>query len=70
MGSEATKLLEAALKRPPEVHAAMGGSLLDSVDTSVDANSETEWEQKIDRSLKVLDSSHADLVSDWCWWYL
>ena len=53
MGSEATKLLEAALKLPPEVRAAMAGSLLDSLD----------WEQEIARRLKEPNSSHPHLVS-------
>ena len=63
MGSEATKLLEAALKLPPEVGAAMAGSLLDSLDTTVDADAETDWEQEIARRLKELNSSHPHLVS-------
>ena len=63
MGSEATKLLEAALKLPPEVREAMGGSFLDSLDTTVDADVETDWEQEIAGRLKDLDSSHPPLVS-------
>lgn len=63
MGSDATKLLEAALKLPPEVRAAMAGSLLDSLDTVVDPDAETDWEQEIARRLKDLDSSHSHLVS-------
>jgi hypothetical protein len=42
MGSDATKLLEAALKLPPEARAAMAGSLLESLDTTVDADAEVE----------------------------
>jgi putative addiction module component (TIGR02574 family) len=63
MGSDATKLLEAALKLPPEVRAAIAGSLLDSLDTTVDADAEAEWEREIARRLKDLDSSHPHLVS-------
>ena len=63
MGSKATKLLEAALKLPPEVRAAMAGSLLDSLDTAVDADAETDWEQEIARRLKEPNSSHPHLVS-------
>jgi putative addiction module component (TIGR02574 family) len=63
MGSEATKLLEAALKLPPEVRAAMAGSLLESLDTTVDADAEAEWNKEIARRLKDLDSSHLSLVS-------
>lgn len=55
MGSKATRLLEAALKLPPEVRAAMAGSL-------VDADAEMEWEQEIARRLEDLDSSHPHLV--------
>lgn len=56
-------MLEAALKLPPEVRAAMAGSLLDSLDTTVDADAETDWEQEIARRLKDLDSSYPHLVS-------
>lgn len=57
MGSDATKLLEAALKLPPEARAAMAGSLLDSLDRSVDADAEGQWEQEIARRLRDLDTS-------------
>lgn len=63
MASEATKLLEAALKLPAEVRATRMGSLLDSLDTTVDAGAEAEWEQEIARRLKDLDSSHPRLIS-------
>jgi hypothetical protein len=63
MSSEATKLLEAALKLSPEVRAAMASSLLDSLDTTVDPDAEAQWEQEIARRLKNLDSSHARLIA-------
>jgi hypothetical protein len=63
MSSDATKLLEAALKLSPEVRAAMAGSLLESLDTAVDADAEAEWEMEITRRLKDLDSSDPHLVS-------
>lgn len=63
MGSDATKLLEAALKLPPEARAAMAGSLIDSLDTAIDADAEGQWEQEITRRLKDLDSSSARVVS-------
>ena len=63
MSSEATKLLEAALKLPPEVRAAMASSLLDSLDTTVDPDAEAQWEQEIARRLKNLDSSHTRLIA-------
>ena len=63
MGSDATKLLEAALKLPPEVRAAMAGSLLESLDTAVDADAEEEWDREIARRLKDLDAAPARVVA-------
>ncbi len=63
MGSDATKLLEAALKLPPEARAAMAGSLLESLDTVVDADAEAEWDREIDRRLKDLDAAPTRVVS-------
>lgn len=63
MSSDATKLLEAALKLPPEARAAMAGSLLDSLDTTVDPDAEAQWEQEIARRLENLDSSRTHLIA-------
>lgn len=63
MSSEATKLLEAALRLSPEARAAMAGSLLESLDVVVDADAETEWDREIARRVKDLDSSRHPLVS-------
>mgnify|MGYP001571870426 CR=1 FL=1 len=63
MGSQATKLLEEALKLPPEARAAMAGSLLDSLDVTVDTDAEGQWEQEIARRLKDLDASPNRVVS-------
>ncbi|HEY5626898.1 MAG TPA: addiction module protein [Nitrospira sp.] len=63
MGSQATKLLKEALKLPPEVRAAMAGSLLDSLDSAVDADAEAHWEKEIASRLKDLDASSNRVVS-------
>ena len=63
MTSDATKLLEAALKLPPEARAAMAGLLLDSLDTTVASDAEGKWEEEIARRLKDLDSSSSRVVS-------
>ena len=63
MVSDATKLLEAALKLPPEARAAMAGSLLESLDTVVDADAEAEWDREIAHRLKDLDAASARVVS-------
>jgi len=41
----------------------MTGSLLGNLDTSVDAATETDWEQEVARRFKDLESSHPHLVS-------
>lgn len=63
MSSEATKLLAAALKLPPEARAAMAGSLLESLDVVVDADAEAEWDREIARRLKDLDTAPARVVA-------
>jgi len=63
MGSQATKLREEALKLPPEARAAMAGSLLDSLDVTVDTDAEGQWEQEIARRLRDLDTSPNRVVS-------
>ena len=57
MSTEATKLLEDALKLSPEARAALAGSLLDSLDDAVDEDSESAWEVEISRRVRELDSS-------------
>jgi len=63
MSSEASKLLEAALKLPPEARAAMAGSLLDSLDKVIDVDAEAQWEAEIARRLTDLDSSSTRLIA-------
>jgi hypothetical protein len=41
----------------------MAGSLLDSLDTTIDADAKAVWEQEIARRLKDFDSPQARLVS-------
>lgn len=57
MSPDTTKLLEDALKLPPEARAALAGSLIDSLDDTVDEGSEAAWEMEIARRVKELDDS-------------
>jgi putative addiction module component (TIGR02574 family) len=57
MSPDTTKLLEDALKLPPEARAALAGSLIDSLDETVDEGSEAAWEIEIARRVKELDDS-------------
>jgi putative addiction module component (TIGR02574 family) len=56
MSTNPTKLLEEALKLPTEARAALAGSLLDSLDDTVDPNAEADWDIEIARRLKEVDS--------------
>lgn len=55
MSSDAVKLLEAALQLSPEDRAALAGSLLDSLDSTVDADADAAWEIEVARRIQDLD---------------
>jgi putative addiction module component (TIGR02574 family) len=57
MTQEASELLKKALALPPEARAALAGSLLESLDDTVDASAEEEWNQEIARRIQELDSA-------------
>jgi putative addiction module component (TIGR02574 family) len=56
MTQEVSELLKKALALPAEVRAALAGSLLDSLDDTLDASAEEEWNQEIARRIRELDS--------------
>jgi len=56
MTQEVTELLKKALALPPEARAALAGSLLESLDETVDATAEQEWSHEIARRIEELDS--------------
>ena len=56
MKSEASKILEAALKLPPEARAAIAGSLIESLDQEIDENVEAAWADEMARRVQDLDS--------------
>jgi putative addiction module component (TIGR02574 family) len=56
MTFEVAELLKKALALPVEARAALAGSLLDSLDETVDASAEEEWNQEIARRIRELDS--------------
>ncbi len=56
MTREVTELLKKALALPPEARAALAGSLLESLDETVDATAEQEWGREIARRIEELDS--------------
>jgi putative addiction module component (TIGR02574 family) len=62
MKTDASKILEAALKLPPEARAALAGSLLESLDEAVDENIEAEWADEISQRVGDLDSGKAKTI--------
>lgn len=56
MNPEISDLLKKALALPPEARAALAGSLLESLEDTLDASVEEEWNQEIARRIAELDS--------------
>ncbi|HTR64643.1 MAG TPA: addiction module protein [Terriglobales bacterium] len=56
MSQEVSELLKKALALPPEARAALAGSLLESLDDTVDPSAEEAWSQEIARRIEELDS--------------
>lgn len=62
MSSDASKVLEDALKLPAEARAALAGSLLDSLDETVDEDVEAAWALEIERRLEEMRSGKVQPV--------
>jgi len=56
MSQDVSELLKKALALPAEARAALAGSLLDSLDDTMDASAEEEWNKEIARRIAELDS--------------
>jgi putative addiction module component (TIGR02574 family) len=56
MTPDVSELLKKALALPPEARAALAGSLLESLDDTVDSSAEEEWSREIARRIEELDS--------------
>ncbi|OGW43825.1 MAG: hypothetical protein A2Y66_06990 [Nitrospirae bacterium RBG_13_41_22] len=55
-------ILKEALKLPPEARAALAGTLLDSLDDTVDRDAESAWEAEILLRLKEIDEGKVKLM--------
>jgi len=56
MNEDISELLKKALALPPAARAALAGSLLDSLDETVDDSAEAEWSAEIARRIQELES--------------
>ena len=50
------ELLREALALPPEARASLAGSLIDSLDATIDDDVEAAWDQEIARRIRDLDA--------------
>jgi putative addiction module component (TIGR02574 family) len=55
-------ILREALKLPPEARAALAGTLLDSLDDTVDRDAESAWEAELLLRLKEIDEGKVKLM--------
>jgi putative addiction module component (TIGR02574 family) len=54
MTEAVSELLKKAMALPVEARAALAGQFLDSLDETVDATAEAEWEKEIERRVTQL----------------
>ncbi|MBI4862269.1 MAG: addiction module protein [Candidatus Riflebacteria bacterium] len=62
MRRDPKKLIQEALKLPPEARAAVAGVLIDSLDDEVDEDAEAAWQEEIAQRLAEVDSGRAKTV--------
>lgn len=62
MKRDAADILRDALELPLEARAALAGSLLDSLDQTVDEDAESAWQAEIVARLKELDEGRVQIV--------
>ena len=62
MPREAEQLLHEALALPARERAALADSLLESLDSEVDAGVESAWREEIERRIVSIDEGTAKLV--------
>ncbi|MDO9124085.1 MAG: addiction module protein [Deltaproteobacteria bacterium] len=62
MKQNLVEILKEALKLSPEARAALAGTLLDSLDETVDRDAESAWEAEIVMRLKEIDEGKVNLI--------
>ncbi|MBM4277994.1 MAG: addiction module protein [Deltaproteobacteria bacterium] len=62
MKQNIVEILKEALKLPPEARAALAGTLLDSLDETVDRDAESAWEAEVVMRLKEMDEGKVNLI--------
>jgi putative addiction module component (TIGR02574 family) len=62
MKPDPVKLMEEALKLPPEARAALAASLLESLEEAIDEGVEAAWAAEIAKRIHELDSGAVALI--------
>ena len=62
MTEEVADLLSKALELPVEARAALAGSLLDTLDETVDEDAESSWEAEIASRIEQLDTGRTKSI--------
>ena len=62
MNQNISEILKEALKLPPEARAALAGTLIDSLEESVDRDAEAAWKVEIGLRLKEIDQGKVKLI--------
>jgi putative addiction module component (TIGR02574 family) len=62
MKNSIADILKEALRLPPEARAALAGSLLDSLDESLDLDAESAWEAEIAARVRQIDEEEITLI--------
>ncbi len=62
MTQQASELLQKALSLSEEERAELAGSLIESLDATVDQAAEAAWDEEIARRIKDLDSGKAKTI--------
>jgi len=62
MDQNISEILKEALKLPPEARAALAGTLIDSLEESMDRDAEAAWEVEIGLRLKEIDQGKVKLI--------
>jgi len=60
---EISELIKKALALPPSARAALAGSLLESLDETVDEGAEAEWQKEIAHRIQELESGRVKPVA-------
>ena len=62
MKYDISDILKEALKLPLEARAAIAGTLIDSLDETIDQDAESAWETEILSRLKEIDEGEVQLI--------